>query len=184
MSLGTRLRRESLGISLHVQCSHNRTYQLSGRTIIYKNCVVRSLESISNLRMFFIFVTYVLCFLLSPAAVIMLLLYMLVMRSLPSTVIVQIHFVAVAPDVPGAGREDQMRGQELNDEQNNAEVVEWESPVQETSRRTRSVMVIGTVTAPYLPADDQGLDEPKYEQEDTDAECLHMPVQETQRTTG
>ena len=139
------------------------------------------LESISNLRMFFIFVTYVLCFLLSPAAVIMLLLYMLVMRSLPLTVIVQIHFVA---DVPGAGREDQMRGQELNDEQNDAEVVEWESPVQETSRRTRSVMVIGTVTAPYLPADDQGLDEPKYEQEDTDAECLHMPVQETQRTTG
>ena len=136
------------------------------------------LESISNLRMFFIFVTYVLCFLLSPAAVIMLLLYMLVMRSLPPNVIVQIHFVAVAPDVPGAGREDQMRGQELNDEQNDAEVVEWESPVQETSR-TRSVMVIGTVTAPYLPAD-----EPKYEQEDTDAECLHMPVQETQRTTG
>ena len=119
---------------------------------------------------------------LSPAAVgITLLLYMLVMRSLPPTVIVQIHFVA---DVPGAGREDQMRGQELNDEQNDAEVVEWESPVQETSRRTRSVMVIGTVTAPYLPADDQGLDEPKYEQEDTDAECLHMPVQETQRTTG
>ena len=136
------------------------------------------LESISNLRMFFIFVTYVLCFLLSPAAVIMLL---LVMRSLPPTVIVQLHFVA---DVPGAGREDQMRGQELNDEQNDAEVVEWESPVQETSRRTRSVMVIGTVTAPYLPADDQGLDEPKFEQEDTDPECLHMPVQETQRTTG
>ena len=133
------------------------------------------LESISNLRMFFIFVTYVLCFLLSPAAVLMLLLYMLVMRSLPPTVIVQIHFVA---DVPG----DQMRGQELNDEQtDDAEVVEWESPMQETSRRTRSVMVI---TAPYLPADDQGLDEPKCEQEDTDAECLHMPVQETQRTTG
>ena len=141
------------------------------------------LESISNLRMFFIFVTYVLSFLLSPAAVIMLLLYMLVMRSLPPNVIVQIHFVAVAPDVPGAGR-DQMRGQELNDEQNDAEVVEWESPVQETSRRTRTVMVIGTVTAPYLPADDQGLDQPKYEQEDTDAECLHLPVQETQRTTG
>ena len=111
---------------------------------------------------------------LSPAAVLMLLLYMLV----------QIYFVAVAPDVPAAGREDQMRGQEPNDEQNDAEVVEWESPVQETSRRTRSVMVIGTVTAPYLPADDQGLDQPKYEQEDTDAECLHMPVQETQRTTG
>ena len=117
----------------------------------------------------------------SPGAALMLL---LVMRSLPTTVIVQIHFVTVAPDVPAAGREDQMRGQELNDEQNDAEVVEWESPVQETSRRTRSVMVIGTVTAPYLPADDQGLDEPKYEQEDTDAECLHMPVQETQRTTG
>ena len=140
---------------------------------VYKTEV---LESISNLRMFFIFVTCVLCFMLSPAAVIMLL---LVMRSLPPTVIVQLHFVA---DVPGAGREDQM--QEMNNEQNDAEVVEWESPVQETSRRTRSVMVIGTVSAPYLPGDDQGLDEPKYEQEDTDAECLHMPVQETQRTTG
>ena len=113
---------------------------------------------------------------LSPAAVIMLLLYMLVQ--------IHMHVVAVVPDVPAAGREDQMRGKELNDEQNDAEVVEWESPVQETSRRTRSVMVIGTVTAPYLPADDQGLDEPKYEQEDTDAECLHLPVQETQRTTG
>ena len=124
-------------------------------------------------------VMYVLGFLLSLAAVIMLLLLFLVMRSLPPTVTVQIHFVAVAPDVPAP---DQMRGQEPNDEQNDAEVAEWESPVQETGQSTRSMMVVGAVTAPDLPAKvDQGHEEPKHEQEDTDAECWHTPVQETQR---
>ena len=121
---------------------------------------------------------YVLDFLLSPAAVVVLLLLFLIIWSPPPTVFVQLHFVAVAPDVPAAGRDDQMRGQEPNDEQNNAEVTEWETPVQETSRRTWSVMVVGSVTAPDLPA--KGLEEPKHEQDDI--ECWHTPVQETQRT--
>ena len=126
-------------------------------------------------------VMYVLGFLLSPAAVIMLLLLCLVMRSPPPTVFVQIHFVAVAPDVPAAGRDDQMQGQEPNDEQNDAEVAEWETPVQETSQRTRSVMVVGTVTAPDLPAKvDQEHEEPNDDAED--GGCWRTPVQETPRT--
>ena len=86
--------------------------------------------------------------------------------------------MAVASDVPAAGRDDQMRGQEPDDEQNNAEVAEWETPVQETGPRTWSVMVVGSVTAPDLPA--KGLAEPKHEQDDI--ECWHTPVQDTQRT--
>ena len=128
-------------------------------------------------------VMYVLSFLLCLAAVVMLLLlYMLVMRSPPPTVIVQMHFVAVAPDGTAAGRNDQMQEQEPNDEQNDAEVAEWETPVQETGQRTRSVisMVAGTVTAPDLPAKDQGQEEPNDDAEDTDAKCWHTPVQETQ----
>ena len=123
-------------------------------------------------------VMYLLGFLLPPAAVIMLLLLFLVMRSPPPTVIVQIHFVAVAPDVPAAGRDDQMQRQEPNDEQNDAEVAEWETPVQETSPRTRSVMVVGTVTT--LPEEDQGQEEPNDDAED--GECWRTPVQETPRT--
>ena len=120
-------------------------------------------------------VMYVLSFLLCLAAVVMLLLlYMLVMRSPPPTVIVQMHFVVVAPDGTAAGRIDQMQ------EQNDAEVAEWETPVQETGQRTRSVMVAGTVTAPDLPAKDQGQEEPNDDAEDTDAECSRTPVQETQ----
>ena len=68
---------------------------------------------------------HILGFWLSPAVVIMLLLlhlYLLVMRSPPLTVIVQIHFEAVAPDAPAAGRDAQM--QEPNDELNNTEVTE------------------------------------------------------------
>ena len=76
--------------------------------------------------------------------------------------------MAVAPDVPGAGRDDQM--QEPNDEQNEAEVTEWETPVQEKGQRTRSVMF---VTVPDLSA-------PNNDAEDT-AECWRMPLQETQR---
>ena len=76
--------------------------------------------------------------------------------------------MAVAPDVLGAGRDEQM--QEPNDEQNEAEVTEWETPVQETGQRTRSVMV---VTVPDLSA-------PNNDAEDT-AECWRMPLQETQR---
>ena len=49
-----------------------------------------------------------------------------------------------------------------NNEQNEAEVTEWETPVQETGQRTRSVMI---VTVPDLPA-------PKNEAEDT-AECCY-----------
>ena len=75
--------------------------------------------------------------------------------------------MAVAPDVPGAGRDDQM--QEPNDEQNEAEVTEWETPVQEMGQRTRSVMV---VTVSDLPA-------PNNDAEDT-AECWRTPLQETQ----
>ena len=70
-----------------------------------------------------------------------------------------------------------MRGQEPNDERNDVEVAEWETPVQETGQRTRSVIVVGTVTA--LPAEDQGHEEPNDEAED--AECWCTPVQETQR---
>ena len=125
-------------------------------------------------------VMYVLGFLLCPAAVVMLLLLFLVTRASPPTVFVQIHFVAVAPDVPATGRDDQMRGQVPNDEQNDAEVAEWETPVQETGPSTRSVMVVGTVTAPDLPAEDQGQEEPNDDAED--AECSRTPVQETQRT--
>ena len=111
---------------------------------VYAVCVYISSEFkyiISNLRMFLFISTsvmYLLGFLLPPAAVIMLLLLFLVMRSPPPTVLVQLHFVAVAPDVPAAGRDDQMQGQEPNDEQNDAEVAEWETPVQETGPRTRS----------------------------------------------
>ena len=124
-------------------------------------------------------VMYLLGFLLSPVAVIMLLLLFLVMRSPPpTTVFVQLHFVAVAPDVPAAGRDDQMQRQEPNDEQNDAEVAEWETPVQEASQRTRSVMVLGTVTA--LPAEDYEHEEPNNDAEDV--ECWRTPVQETPRT--
>ena len=125
-------------------------------------------------------VMYLLGFFLPPVAVIMLLLLFLVMRSPPPTVLVQIHFVVVAPDVPASGRDDQMQGQEPNDEQNNAEVAEWETPVQETGPRTRSMMVVGTVTAPDLPAKVDQRQEPNDEAED--AECWRTPVQETQRT--
>ena len=124
-------------------------------------------------------VMYLLGFLLSLAAVIMLLLLFPVMRSPPPTVTMQIHSVAVAPDVPAAGRDDQMQGQEPNDEQNDAEVAEWETPVQETGPCTRSMMVI-TVTAPDLPAKVDQRQEPNNEAED--AECWRTPVQETQRT--
>ena len=130
--------------------------------------------------MSFLFALYVLGFLLSPAAVIMLLLlYMLVMRSPPPTVIVQIHFVAVAPDEQAAGRDDQMRGRELNNEHNDAELAEWETPVQETDQRTRSMTVVGTATTPDLLAEDQRQEEPNYDAED--AECWRTPVQETPR---
>ena len=143
-----------------------------------------SIFIISILRMLILFVStsvmYLLGFLLPPVAVIMLLLLFLVMRSPPPTVAVQIHFVAVAPDVPAAGRDDQMQRQEPNDEQNDAEVAEWETPVQETSQRTRSVIVVGTVTAPDLPAEDQGHEEPNDDIED--GECWRTPVQETPRT--
>ena len=77
--------------------------------------------------------------------------------------------MAVAPDVPEAGRDDQI--QEPNNEQNEAEVTEWETPVQETGQRTRSVMV---VTVPDLPA-------PNNDTEDT-AECWRTPLQEIQCT--
>ena len=124
---------------------------------------------------------YVLGFLLCPVAVIMLLLlYMLVVRSSPPTAIVQIHFVAVAPDVPAAGRDDRMRGQKPNDEQNDAEVTEWETPVQETGQHTLSMMVVCMTAAPDLPAEDQGQEEPNYDAEN--AECWQTPVQETQCT--
>ena len=124
---------------------------------------------------------YVLGFLLCPASVIivLLLLYMLVMRSPPPTIFVQIHFVAVAPDVPAAGCDDQMRGQEPNNEQNDAEVTEWETPVQEAGQRTRSVMVVGSETAPDQPAEDQEQEEPNDDAEHT--ECCRSPVQETPR---
>ena len=139
---------------------------------------------------------YVLGFLLCPASVIivLLMLYMLVMRSPPPTIFVQIHFVAVAPDLPAAGCDDQMRGQEPNNEQNDAEVAEWETPVQEAGQRTRSVMVVGTETAPDQPAEDlasspgplgtrlaedQEQEEPNDDAED--AECCRSPVQETPR---
>ena len=125
-------------------------------------------------------VMYVLGFLLSLAAVIMLLLLFLVTRSPPPTVFAQIHFVEVAPDVPATGRDDQMQRQEPNDEQNDAEVAEWETPVQETGPLTRSMMVVGTVTAPDLPAKVDQRQEPNNDAED--AECWHTPVQETQRT--
>ena len=49
-----------------------------------------------------------------------------------------------------------------NDEQNEAEVTEWKTPVQETGQRTRSVMI---VTVPDLPA-------PNNDAEDT-AECCY-----------